>query len=280
MCNRDECITVAGPHMDTAPLRKGVPATILGDFVRRYNAQCAPVVSPVWGWSATNDVANSNHLAGTAVDINAPQWPWGTKRMPQDLVNRINNLLGFYEGAVFWGRNWNKPDEMHFQCNWPEGDKRYDRIVAKIAGGAVPETPSATEYYAQRGDNNGRVNHLQGFLNEKFGSYSKLVVDGDFGPATEAVVKDFQSRAKLDADGIVGPATLTEFKRYGFVEVPKNWVRTPVVVPPSDKFPEDWSDRELMIEILRQLRGYDLKGWPQLGGKGVVDALAELLKDK
>ncbi|MBF4194686.1 peptidoglycan-binding protein [Mycolicibacterium phlei] len=292
MCNRDECIIVNGPYMNTAPLRKGAPATILGDFVRRYHVQCDPVTSAVWGWSATNDVANSNHLSGTAVDINAPKWPWGYRKMPAELVNRINNLLAFYEGAVFWGRNWNKPDEMHFQMGWPEGDKRYDRIIAKITGSPVPTTPSAPagNYYAKRGDKNGRVLHLQIFMNANFKAYSKLVEDGDFGPATESVIKEFQRRTSIDVDGIVGPQTLAKLKSVaGFVEVPVNWTK-PATGGSVAKFPEGWSDREIQIEILRQLRGPNLDGWDQLEKKSVVDKLdevdrkldrvLELLKDK
>ncbi len=47
------------------------------------------------------------------------------------------------------------------------------------------------------------VTDLQQMLN-KFGI---LTVDGDFGPATEAAVKAFQTAKRLAADGIVGPNT-------------------------------------------------------------------------
>lgn len=53
----------------------------------------------------------------------------------------------------------------------------------------------------------------------------------------------------------------------------------PEITPPATKrFPDDWTDRELMVEILRQLRGPTLNGWDQLGGKSLVDAVAELRK--
>lgn len=48
--------------------------------------------------------------------------------------------------------------------------------------------------------------------------------------------------------------------------------------PSVKRFPDDWTDREIMIEVLRQLRGPTLAGWQQLGGKSVVDAIAELGK--
>ena len=51
------------------------------------------------------------------------------------------------------------------------------------------------------------------------------------------------------------------------------------VTPPSPqakRFPDDWTDRELMVEVLRQLRGPDLTGWPQLGNRSLVDALGAL----
>ena len=151
MCNRNECEIVDGPYMETSPLRSGAPAIILGDFVRRYDREVAPVVSSVWGWSSTNEVGNSNHLSGTAVDLNAPQWPWGQYRMPDDLIARVDALLGWYEGVVFWGRNWDRPDEMHFQIGLAEGDPALDRIVDKIRNPAPPKYNPRADPYVRAG---------------------------------------------------------------------------------------------------------------------------------
>ncbi|HEX7826181.1 MAG TPA: peptidoglycan-binding protein [Mycobacterium sp.] len=58
------------------------------------------------------------------------------------------------------------------------------------------------------GDDEYLVRLLQARLNRDYALYSNLVVDGDYGPATTAVVKEFQRRSKLQADGIAGPLTL------------------------------------------------------------------------
>lgn len=262
LCNRDECVLVAGPNMNTAPLRAGPPAIILGDFARRYHAQVAPIISPVWAWSLNNDVLGgygqnngSNHLAATSIDINATQWPWGTLRMPPALVAKTNTLLGQYvidgESGVFWGRVWGKPDEMHFQLRWREGDPRNDRLVAKILGNTLPTIPTTpppanTNGYLQRGSTGPAVGELQAGINKVFDNlrgglwtkptFAKLQVDGDFGPATEAVVKEFQRRSKLDQDGVVGPLTRKELNRYGILgKVPASAMKPaqpPAPTPP------------------------------------------------
>lgn len=54
-------------------------------------------------------------------------------------------------------------------------------------------------------------------------------------------------------------------------------VTPPVVVPPTQPG-NPRTDRQLLEEIWDQLRGPGGKGWPQLGGKSLVDGLAELLK--
>ena len=51
---------------------------------------------------------------------------------------------------------------------------------------------------------------------------------------------------------------------------------TPTPPVTVKRFPDDWSDRELMIELLRQQRGATLEGWPQLGGRTQVDYMAHL----
>ncbi len=57
----------------------------------------------------------------------------------------------------------------------------------------------------RRGSQGEDVKKVQYNLNNNYGA--KLVVDGIFGPATEAAVKKFQSEMGLVSDGIVGRLT-------------------------------------------------------------------------
>lgn len=225
MCNRDECVLVPGPYMNTAPLRRGPAEVVLGDLVRRYDKEVAPVRSSVWGWSLYNDVGNSNHLAGTAVDINAPQWPWGLRNMPPDMVRKCNALADSYGGGVYWGNKWSRADQMHFQLGWGEGDARWTALVAKIRGGGIPAGPiivpgnpaGSWNPTLQYGSAGAAVSELQSDMNRAFSGYQAmpLIVDGDFGPATKAAVVEFQRRVGLTPDGIVGPLTWVQLNKFG-----------------------------------------------------------------
>lgn len=62
----------------------------------------------------------------------------------------------------------------------------------------------------KKGDKGEEVKTLQRLL--------KVTVDGDFGPKTEAAVKQFQKEKGLDVDGIVGPKT---WKALGVNDEPK-----------------------------------------------------------
>ncbi|MFW0790097.1 M15 family metallopeptidase [Gordonia sp. CPCC 205333] len=121
MVNRDSCIVIddgeIAKQMATAPIRAGTAALVLGAWARWYHEHVEPIIGPVWGWSATNDVSDSNHLSGTALDINAPKYPWGARTMPAQRIAKVRNGLREFEGLVFWGADWDRADEMHYQIN-------------------------------------------------------------------------------------------------------------------------------------------------------------------
>lgn len=201
--------TIPGvPAAKAVPLRTGDVATILIAFIQAYNAHVEPVRSQVWGYSSDNDVADSNHMSGTGIDINAPWYNWGSYTMSPELVGRINRVLASFDGVIEHGRKWSRPDEMHYQIGVRPGDPRVAALAQRIRAGGTVTVPAPSSGLLRRGSTGDRVRGLQARLNRDYPRYSRLAVDGDFGPATEAVVREFQARAGLSVDGIAGPDTL------------------------------------------------------------------------
>src|SRR5690349_12975430 len=120
MCNSDETIVVNVAGM-TIRVRNGYAAEALGAWIRWYHSNVEPIdgYKPLddWGWSAQNDVATSNHLSGTGIDLNATQYPWGARVMPAARKAKIREGLNLFEGIIFWGADWSRADEMHYQLN-------------------------------------------------------------------------------------------------------------------------------------------------------------------
>ena len=77
-------------------------------------------------------------------------------------------------------------------------------IFWELDGGSTPKDPTL-----KMGSKGPYVIQLQEILKKK--GYP-LEVDGDFGPATQAAVKDFQRVNQLTDDGIVGPKTWGKLK--------------------------------------------------------------------
>ncbi|MCQ4120412.1 M15 family metallopeptidase [Rhodococcus tibetensis] len=136
MCDHNETVTVKlVPASPGAPVRSGAAATILNAWLLWYHRNVEPVTSQVWGWSRDNAVPNSNHLSGTAFDINAPKYPWGARTMPRVLIDRVNRGLDLFEGTVYWGARWSRADEMHYQIGYPEGDRRVQAFADRLSAG-------------------------------------------------------------------------------------------------------------------------------------------------
>ncbi|UJL31707.1 peptidoglycan DD-metalloendopeptidase family protein [Mycolicibacterium vanbaalenii] len=157
--------------------------------------------------------------------------PW---RRPQILAIRntcaaILRKLAFGADRItthkeYAGRSQGKWDPGNMDPNWLRDEIAKDLRGVKFPGEGTPDyTPPPTpvpvppvDQYAgvllYRGMRGPAVVKLQQRLKDTI--VSKLVVDGDFGPKTEAAVRAFQSskwrRPPLVADGVVGPATAAQ----------------------------------------------------------------------
>ena len=65
----------------------------------------------------------------------------------------------------------------------------------------------------RKGSKGAAVTELQTMLDKLGYDLGPCGIDGDFGKATEAAVRSFQSDHRLTVDGICGPATYGELKK-------------------------------------------------------------------
>ncbi|MDE8648070.1 M15 family metallopeptidase [Rhodococcus qingshengii] len=148
---------VPGTEAVRIEVRGGVVATILNAWAAWYHGNVETIdryrPRDYWGWSATNAVSNSNHLSGTAIDLCATQYPWGSDaswNMPPERIAKIREGLRLFDGTIFWGQDWSRKDPMHFQINYPEGDPRLDAFALKLENGYLgiyadePDDPDDT----------------------------------------------------------------------------------------------------------------------------------------
>ncbi|WIJ23848.1 peptidoglycan-binding domain-containing protein [Devosia sp. RR2S18] len=63
----------------------------------------------------------------------------------------------------------------------------------------------------KRGSRGAAVRSLK--LLSEYGASPRLLIDGDFGPATDAAVRAAQGRLELVVDGIAGAQTMTALRR-------------------------------------------------------------------
>lgn len=118
------------------PLQIGIPNLILKAFASDFAKNVEPLdQSQCGGWTPTNSVPTSNHLGGTAQDLNWRKHPMGKTNdgYTPEQVAKVNELIDFYEGNIFWGNNWNSPkDSMHFQMGYNTyGNPKVDDFISR-----------------------------------------------------------------------------------------------------------------------------------------------------
>ena len=106
-------------------------------FAADYNSYVEPLRDPDSAcYTPTNSVSTSNHLNGTAMDLNWDSHPFHVKNtFNPEQQKTIRDLLNFYEGTMYWGGDWNDPiDEMHWQMGYNSfnNPKTNDFIQRKI----------------------------------------------------------------------------------------------------------------------------------------------------
>lgn len=126
-------VTIPGTTVSLEFMRDE-PCAILRAFAADYNAYVEPLRDPdSCAYTPTNPVATSNHLNGTAMDLNWNSHPFRVKgTFKGEQLRTIQELKTFYEGCVFWAGDWREPiDEMHWQMGYETFQHR-DHVVDVI----------------------------------------------------------------------------------------------------------------------------------------------------
>lgn len=247
MIDAAECDTMEIPGTGLRlPFRKGAANDIMRAWLSWFNRNVESLNNPGRGYTDegsftwTNSVATSNHLSGTAADLN-----WNDHAFRVSYSGFTNTEIAkcreglrlfTYKGqqTIWWGQDWNSPkDPMHFQLNLAERNPINREFADQLLGGylgifakdtgALP--PPVVVVPVDQGDGSDlqygstgpAVAVLQRGMNAVFPRYRAmpLAVDGDFGPATRSAVREFQQRSGLTTDGIVGPRTRAELAKFG-----------------------------------------------------------------
>ena len=92
------------------------------------------------------------------------------------------------------------------------GKEASSNVISTGAAGGVEKSPSG-QPTLRRGSKGDAIRELQTMLDKLGYDLGPCGIDGDFGKATEAAVRSFQSDHRLTVDGIAGPATYGELEK-------------------------------------------------------------------
>lgn len=135
----------------------------------------------------------------TAHAVRAASWPTVRKGARGETVRTIQYLLT--------ARGFREPVDGIYGKDTTATVKRFQKANKLSQDGSVgPKTWPKLIVTVKQGSRGSAVRAVQSQLRNRFG-YKSVAVDGVFGKATAAAVKNFQSKKKLKVDGIVGSAT-------------------------------------------------------------------------
>lgn len=222
-------VTICRFHVGAIAVRKGQVVSegqYLGKMGKTGNADglCDHVEIRFWGkgsyktvdpeqWISARIAAEAKGNAGTG---GISQWParslYGEAhvRAVQQKANRLGAKLAVdgKDGPATqaWVRSFQRGHGLN-------ADGIAGPLTAAKIDVALTPAPAARPVI-KRGSKGQAVAELQARLAANYPLYARnLKADGDFGPATDAAVREFQRRAGLTVDGIVGAQT---WKRLGF----------------------------------------------------------------
>jgi putative chitinase len=127
MVNEGSCQWIAVPGTDVhLQIQIGIPLALLRAFAADFNAYVEPLRDADSAcWTLGNSVATSNHLSGSACDLDWVSHPFRIINAGFNGVQiaTIRELLAFYtlKGVqmIWWGNDWDNPkDAMHFQVGY------------------------------------------------------------------------------------------------------------------------------------------------------------------
>lgn len=110
-------------------LREGSAGFLLAHFilwyhekVHRLNEKGTPWDEWAWAWRPVRGQVSglSNHASGTAVDLNATNYPLGTTLMKAWRKVKIRARMLWFRGTLRWGGQYEgRKDQMHFEIDKP-----------------------------------------------------------------------------------------------------------------------------------------------------------------
>ncbi|WP_230870831.1 M15 family metallopeptidase [Mycobacterium canetti] len=129
-------VRIPGAQHVSLQIQQGQPLTILRAFAADFHAYVELLRDADSAcWTPTNSVPTSNHLSGTAVDLNWNSHPFKVLNAGFNAaqIATIRELLEFYEGTIFWGNDWTSPkDAMHWQMGYGTfGNPRTGDFIAR-----------------------------------------------------------------------------------------------------------------------------------------------------